>query len=67
MALIFHTIWLGGCPPLRALDHLAHLVALSADDGSVPLLWLDRSAWGALLRQAALPVEACAADGSPPP
>jgi len=61
MALIFHTIWLGGCPPLRALDHLAHLMTLSADDGSVPLLWLDRSAWGALLRQAPLPVEACAA------
>jgi hypothetical protein len=61
MALIFHTIWLGGCPPLRALDHLAHLVTLSANDGSVPLLWLDRSAWGGLLRQAPLPVEACAA------
>jgi hypothetical protein len=65
MALIFHTIWLGGCPPLRALDHLAHLAALPADDGSLPLLWLDRTAWGSLLRQAPLPVEACTADRIP--
>jgi hypothetical protein len=36
-------------------------MTLSADGGSVPLLWLDRSAWGALLRKAPLPVEACAA------
>jgi hypothetical protein len=65
MALIFHTIWLGGCPPLRALDHLAHLLTLPADDGSLPLLWLDRSAWDTLLRHAPLPVEACAAERIP--
>ncbi|MFM7646973.1 MAG: hypothetical protein ACKO50_02710, partial [Cyanobium sp.] len=45
--LPFHTIWLGGSPPLRVLDNLCHLLHLSSADpgGCPPLLWLDRSAW----------------------
>ena len=61
MALAFHTIWLGGCPPLRTLDHLAHLARLAAlqepSPGAMePILWLDGSAHRALLERAPLPV-----------
>ena len=53
----FHTIWLGGCPPLRAQENLLHLLRLDPPS-TVPLLWLDRSAWEALRHQAPLAVQA---------
>ncbi|MEB3320150.1 MAG: hypothetical protein VKI63_04335 [Cyanobium sp.] len=52
----FHTIWLGGSPPLRVLDNLCHLLRFSSEDptGCPPLLWLDRSAWHHLQQGAPL-------------
>jgi len=57
--LPFHTIWLGGSPPLRVLDNLCHLLHLSSTDPGVclPLLWLDRSTWQLLPRRSALPLQ----------
>lgn len=55
MAIPVYTSWLGGCPPLRAMENLTHLQRLETPS-SVPLLWLDRAAWGALKQQAPLPV-----------
>lgn len=59
MHLPFHTIWLGGSPPLRVLNNLCHLLHLSSADpgGCPPLLWLDRSAWQLLPRRSALPLQ----------
>jgi hypothetical protein len=66
MALPFHTIWLGGRPPLQALDNLVHLLDLSGahlsgskPTGSLPLLWLDRSAREALLLPSPAPWRDC--------
>jgi hypothetical protein len=59
MTLAFHTIWLGGCPPLRTLEHLTHLLALSPPEAPGPLLWLDDSAWQALHQKPPLPLIPC--------
>lgn len=67
MTLAFHTIWLGGCPPLRALEHLAHLLALSRPAAPGPQLGLDRSAWQALLHLAPLPLVTCGLEQVPAP
>jgi hypothetical protein len=67
MPLAFHTIWLGGCPPLRALEHLARLLALTPPDTAGPVLWLDGTAWRALRRQAPLPLHACGPEQIPMP
>lgn len=77
MAHAFHTIWLGGCPPLRALENLIHLLLLfeqelpqwhqqpAQQQAPVPLLWLDQSAWDQLIEQAPLPVHPCPSHSIP--
>jgi hypothetical protein len=77
MAHAFHTIWLGGCPPLRALENLIHLLLLferelpqwhqqpSEQQAPVPLLWLDQSAWDLLIEQAPLDVHPCSSHTIP--
>lgn len=67
MLLPFHTIWLGGCPPLRALEHLAHLLALTPPAAPGPLLWLDGSAWRSLRQQAPLPLQPSGLEEIPAP
>ncbi|MEB3354986.1 MAG: hypothetical protein VKM34_12280 [Cyanobacteriota bacterium] len=67
MPFPFHTIWLGGSPPLRVLDNLCHLLCLSAADpaGSLPVLWLDHSAWHNFPQRSPLPLQICPSDQVP--
>ena len=58
VAIPFHTIWLGNTPPLRVLENLGHLLQLQPTT-TIPLIWLDQTAWEGLLQRAPLPVQAC--------
>ena len=65
---VLHLIWLGACPPMQNLANLHKLAGLfnhqvsdqtelsSEDQGYLPLLWLDQSAYQALINDSVISV-----------